>query len=102
MGEKMKEKERCLIKAHHTEEEKIKLSKQLNRIEGQVRGINKMLQEDRHCDDILMQISAATNSLKKVGEEILKNHMKLCMVEDIKNEKLESIDEIIYLIGRLK
>lgn len=98
----MKEKERCLIKTHRTEEEKIKLSKRLNRIEGQVRGINKMLQEDRHCDDILMQISAVTSSLKTVGEEILKNHMKLCMVEDIKNEKLESIDEIIYLIGRMK
>lgn len=98
----MKEKERCQIKTHHTEEEKQNFIKRLNRIEGQVRGISKMLLEERHCDDILIQISAINNSLKSLGNEILKKHMKTCMVEDIKNEKFESIDEIIYLIGRMK
>lgn len=98
----MKEETRCEIKEHHTAVEKDRFIKRLNKIEGQVRGINKMIQVDRHCDDVLIQIAAVTNSLKTLGQEILKNHMKKCMVEDIKKGKLESIDEIMYLIGRMR
>ena len=83
--------------------EKIKNNslKRLNRINGQITGIKKMLENDRQCEDILIQISAVSNALKSLGEEILFDHMKNCMTNDIKNNKLESIDEVIDLCRRL-
>ncbi len=83
--------------------EKIK-SNSLRRIKlitGQINGINKMIEDDRNCEDILIQISAISNALKSLGEEILFDHMKNCMTNDIKNNKLESIDEVIDLCRRL-
>lgn len=96
-----KEKERCTIKVHRTEEQNIVYTNRLNRIEGQVRGINKMINSDRHCDEILIQIAAVTKSLKSLGQELLENHMKTCMVNDIKNNNLESIDEVMELFRKL-
>lgn len=90
-----KESDRCRRVKHRTEEEKKKYHQRLNRIEGQVRGINKMVGEDRHCDDILIQISAVNKALKSLGQEIVENHMKTCMIEDISNKKYETIDEIV-------
>lgn len=97
----MKEKEKCTIKEHRTEEQNIIYTKRLNRIEGQVRGINKMINTDRHCDEILIQIAAVTKSLKSLGQELLENHMKTCMVNDIKNNNLDSIDEVMDLFRKL-
>ena len=71
-------------------------------ISGQINGIQQMINEDRYCDDVLLQVASATNALKSLGNEILKSHMKSCMVEDIKNDKLEVIDDIIDLFGKLK
>lgn len=83
--------------------EKIKNSslRRLKLITGQVNGINKMVDSDRNCEDILIQISAVSNALKSLGEEILFDYMKNCMTNDIKNNKLESIDEVIDLCRRL-
>lgn len=97
----VKEKNRCTLKVHRTEEQNINYTKRLNRIEGQVRGINKMINTDRHCDEILIQIAAVTKSLKSLGQELLENHMKTCMVNDIKTDKLESIDEVMDLFRKL-
>ena len=91
----------CKTFKHRSEEEKSGYTKRLNRIEGQIRGITKMVAEDRYCDDILIQISASVSALKSLGKEMLENHMKTCMIEDIKNQKYDSIDEIIDLFGRL-
>lgn len=95
MKEKQKTKER-------TEEEKQKLIRRLNIIAGQVNGLQQMVTDDRYCADILMQISSTTNALKSLGNEILKNHMKSCMVEDIKKGNLEVIEEILDLVNKLK
>ncbi len=89
-------KESCR-KKYRTEEEKKKLTKRINIIEGQINGIKQMINDDRYCSDILIQISAINNSLKSLGNEILKNHLSTCIVNDIKNDKLEAVDEIIYL-----
>lgn len=75
--------------------------KRLKLIIGQVNGINKMVDSDRDCEDILIQISAVRNALKSLGEEILFDHMKHCMMTDIKNNKLESVDEVIDICRRL-
>ncbi len=84
-----------------TNEEKDILLKRLNIIEGQVRGIKQMIEENRYCKDVLIQISAVTNSLQTVATSILKNHMKTCVVDDLKNDKLDTIDELIDIIKKL-
>lgn len=97
----MYNEENCIKEVNRTEQEKSNYIKRLNRIEGQVRGINKMITDDRYCSDILIQISAVDSALKKLGQEILLNHMKTCMVEDIKKENYEIIDEIMDLCRKL-
>ena len=77
------------------------LISRLNRIEGQIRGMNKMIEDNRNCADILVQISAVNSALKSLGQELLENHMKTCMVNDIKNERLESINEVMDLCRKL-
>ena len=86
---------------YRTEDEKNYLKNRLNKIEGQVRGINKMIDEDRYCDEILIQISAINNSLKSLGNIILKNHLSTCVVNNIKDNNLEIIDEVMNLINKL-
>ena len=95
MKDKQKTKER-------NEKEKKKLIRRLNIIAGQVNGLQQMVTDDRYCADILMQISSTTNALKSLGNEILKNHMKSCMVEDIQKGNLEVIEEILDLVNKLK
>lgn len=96
-----KESDRCKKIVHRSLDEKNDYIKRLNRIEGQVRGISKMIDGDRHCDDILIQISAACNALKSLGQEILLNHMKTCMVDDISAGNIDTIDEIMELCKRM-
>ena len=93
--------EKCTRSKHRTEKEKGNLIRRLNVIEGQVKGIKQMIEEDRYCDDILIQISAVNNSLKSLGNEMLKSHLATCVVEDIKNDKLEVIDDVVDLFGKL-
>ena len=90
------------IKLKHRDKiEKSDLIKRLNIIEGQVKGIKQMIENDRYCNDILIQISAVDKSLKSLGNVILKNHLSTCVVEDIKNDKLDVIDEIFNLFAKL-
>lgn len=71
------------------------LIKRLKRIEGQVKGIQKMIDDERYCIDILVQISAAKAAIDKVGRIILENHIKGCVTESIKNESQDESDELI-------
>ncbi len=75
--------------------------RRLKIVEGQVRGVEKMLEDDRYCGDVLIQISAINKSLKSLASEILRNHMATCVVKDIKSDNLDTIDEVIDLIRRL-
>lgn len=93
---------KCLRTKHRTEEEKKKLERRLKIISGQINGISQMIRDDRYCDDVLLQVVSATNALKSLGSEILKCHMKSCMVQDIKNNNLEVIDDVFELFGKLK
>lgn len=88
-------------KTIRSQEEKKQLEKRLKIIEGQVRGIINMLEEDRYCNDILIQISAINKSLKSVSNEMLKSHLTHCVATDIKNDNLEIIDEVMTLIKNL-
>ena len=97
----MKKCEHCNRNKHRTEEEKKYLRTRLNTIEGQIRGVSKMVDEDKYCNDILTQLLAINKSIKSLSTDILKGHLYTCVVEDIKNDKLEVINEVMELIGRL-
>ncbi len=81
-----------------------KLRIRLNRIEGQVRGIARMVQEDRYCIDILNQIQAIKAALKRVEEEVLKGNAAHCIANAIKSgnakEQTEKFSELVELFGR--
>ena len=75
--------------------------KRLKRIEGQVKGIQKMVEEERYCVDILTQISAIRSAINKVGSIILENHMKGCVSQSIKQgDSEEMIDELMKTIDK--
>ena len=75
--------------------------KRLRRIEGQVRGIQKMVEEDRYCADILTQISSVEEALRSVGRELLRNHLKHCATAAIRGSDAEAskmYDELVDLM----
>jgi DNA-binding FrmR family transcriptional regulator len=79
--------------------EKEKLITPLKRIEGQVRGLQKMVEDDRYCIDVLVQITAVNAALKKVGLSLLERHTRSCIVEGIKSgDGEEYIDELMNII----
>lgn len=80
---------------------KKKLISRLNKIEGQIRGLKNMIEEDSYCDDILTQISASKGALNGVSKLVLENHMKNCLVRDIRENKDETIDELLITIERM-
>ena len=83
-------------------EEKKKLSTRVNKIIGQMKGIKKMVEEDRYCGDILIQLSAIDKSIKSLANVILDSHMHSCLIDDIKSGNLESLDEIVNLFKRFQ
>lgn len=76
----------------------------LRRIEGQIRGLQKMVDEDRYCPDILMQISSVQEALRSVGRALMKNHLRHCVAQSIREGGPESteqtFDELLDLIYR--
>ena len=98
----MKKECNCTRLKHRTEEEKKDLTRRLNIIAGQVNGIKQMIENDRYCDDVLMQVASTTHALKSLGNEILKSHMKTCLVQYINDGKMEVIDDIVELFGKIK
>jgi CsoR family transcriptional regulator, copper-sensing transcriptional repressor len=82
---------------------KDQLLKRLRRIEGQVRGIQRMVEEDRYCIDILQQMSAAQAALDKVALGLLNDHVNHCMVEGAADESRlrEMTEEMMGAVGRL-
>ena len=86
---------------HRTEEEYRNLMNRLKRIEGQVRGVQKMLEDNSYCPDILVQVSAINSSLNSFSKTLLASHMKSCVVEDIKNGREETIDELVETLQKV-
>jgi len=80
---------------------KEQLLKRMKRIEGQVRGIEGMIEDDRYCIDVLTQISAAQAALDKVALGLLDEHARHCVVDGTKGEPAEMTDELMAAVGRL-
>ena len=84
------------------EREKRLLTNRINRIEGQVRAIGKMIEENAYCPDILIQISAAESALAALSRVMLTEHINTCVLEDIKAGKSEASEELASLIEKLR
>ena len=84
-----------------TGKEERDLMNRLSRIEGQVRGIKSMGEDDRYCVDILTQVSAVQAALNSFNKMLLSNHIKTCVVEDIERGKTEVVDELCRTIRKL-
>lgn len=84
-----------------TEKEYKELCNRLSRIEGQVRGVKKMVQEDAYCIDILTQVSAITSALNSFNKILMANHIKTCVKENVRNGNDEVIDELVTTMQKL-
>lgn len=89
------------VKNRSIEEKKV-ITTRLNKIIGQMNGIKNMVEEDRYCDDILIQLSAIDKSIKSLANLILDSHMHTCLIENIKEDNYEVIDEIVDLFKRFQ
>jgi DNA-binding FrmR family transcriptional regulator len=89
---------------HVSDETKLALSKRLRRIEGQVRGIHKMVDEERYCADVLVQIASVQEALRGVGRMLLQNHLTHCTTTAIRSgdpaEAERVISELVELWGK--
>ena len=82
-------------KKERTPEEYTKLIHRLNRIEGQIRGIRGMVENNAYCPDILVQSAAVTAAMNAFNKELLASHIRTCVAQDIRDGKDEVIDELV-------
>ena len=102
----MEENRTCTACKHKTKErsekERRNMLNRLNRIEGQVRGIKRMVENDVYCPDILIQVSAVTAALNSFNKVLLAEHLHSCVVDDIKKGREdEAIDELVKVLQKL-
>lgn len=88
-------------KTVRNDEQKKKLINRLSRIEGQIRGLKTMMENDAYCNDILIQSSAVSQALNSFEKEVLSAHMHSCVVEDIREGRDEVIDELLQTMFKL-
>ena len=91
----------CHKKKECSEKEYKDLIHRLNRIEGQIRGIRNMVEQDAYCPDILIQVAAANAALNSFNKVLLGNHLKTCVANDIREGHDETIDELLKVLQRL-
>ena len=84
-----------------SDEEYKTLINRLNRIEGQIRGIKGMVEKSAYCTDILTQVAAVSAALNAFNKELLAQHIKTCVADDIKNGKDETVDELVATLQKL-
>ena len=100
----MENKKSCCFCSDQTlRDDKIKhdLIVRLNRIEGQIRGIKNMIENDAYCAEVLVQSSAASAALNGFNKQIIDNHIKGCVTRDIKQGKEGVVDELVVLLHKL-
>ena len=92
----------CAARTKERSEEELRsLTNRLNRIEGQIRGLRGMLEKNAYCPDILAQAAAANAALNAFSRELLANHLRTCVVEDIRAGKDETVDELLATLARM-
>ncbi|MBE5909342.1 MAG: metal-sensing transcriptional repressor [Lachnospiraceae bacterium] len=104
MSENNKETKTCCCshkKKERSAQEQKALLNRLSRIEGQIRGIRRMVEEDSYCTDILTQSAAITAAMNAFNKELLANHIRTCVMDDIKAGKDETVDDLVATIQKL-
>lgn len=89
----------CDVEEH--EKNKKALISRLNKIEGQVKGVKKMVEEDIYCDDVLNQISSIKAALNGLSKALLERHLNTCVIEKIKNNDSEVIEELLLTLNKM-
>lgn len=96
---------KCCCSCHKTKErspgEYKKLINRLSRIEGQIRGIKGMVEKNAYCPDIMTQVAAVNAALNAFNKELLANHIKTCVVNDIRDGRDDIVDELVDTLGKL-
>ena len=88
-------------KTERAEKDKKKLENRLSRIEGQIRGLKKMIENDAYCNDVLIQSAAVGAAINAFNRELLSNHIHSCVVRDIREGKDEVVDELMVTLQKL-
>ncbi len=91
----------CARTKQRDEKEMKDLMNRLSRIEGQVRGVKNMIEADAYCPDILVQVSAITAALNSFNKVLLANHIESCVVEDLREGKEGTIEELVSVLQKL-
>ena len=91
----------CCRHKDRTPEEYRALANRLSRIEGQVRGIHAMLDKDVYCADILVQVAAVNAALNGFSKELLSQHVRTCVADDLRAGGTQKLDELLQLLPRL-
>ncbi len=87
-------------KTKRSDNDKKLIINRLNRINGQIKGITKMVESDAYCNDLLIQLSAVENSIKSLSSHILESHLYHCVPKALENGNYDTIDELISLFKR--
>lgn len=90
----------CRKHKYRSEEEQKKLLTRLKKAEGQIRGIEKMVEDSAYCPDILIQVSAVTSALNAFNRELLASHIRTCVTEELEKGNDEVIDELVSVIQK--
>lgn len=91
--------ERCKLTKRDCESKK-KIINRIRRIIGQLSGIEKMIEEDRYCYDILVQLSSSRSAIKALSSEILRDHLSSCVKEELKDGDDKAIDEVVEIMRK--
>lgn len=98
----MNEKTNCCHKTKERSEKEYKnLLNRLSRIEGQIRGIKRMVEEDAYCTDILIQVAAANAALNSFNKVLLAEHIRTCVADDIREGRDETVEELVETLQKL-
>ncbi len=97
----MAEQNCCKRKKKRSEEEYKALMNRLRRIEGQVRGVAKMVEQDAYCPDILVQVAAINSALNSFSKVLLTQHLRTCVAEDLRAGRDETIEELAATLQKV-
>lgn len=95
------EKKCCHKTKKRSDEERKKLINRLSRIEGQIRGIRRMVEQDVYCTDILVQSAAVSAAMNAFNRELMSSHIKTCVAQDIRDGREETVDELVATLQKL-
>lgn len=88
-------------KRERDEAEYKSLLNRLSRIEGQIRGLRGMLEDNAYCIDVINQANAAASAISAFNKELLASHIKTCVADDLKNGEGETVDELVLTLSRI-